>query len=797
MQVALLNFRPLSGPPLPDLSSSVLLPMFLRQFTPSPSASPTDLTPTEFSRRGFMKTSGVFVLAVSLVGRLQAQDKAASALTDVAGGDATPSLWISIESDGTVKITCHRSEMGQQVWTSMGQIVADELEADWKDVKIVQALGHPKYGDQNTDGSRSVRYNFHRLRVAGAAMRTMLEAAAAAHWGISVADCHAELGFVKRVGTQQRLGYGKLAAAAGKLEVPAESDVRLKSRGHWRYIGKPVPSLTVPLIVKGKGTFGIDVDRPNMVHAVIARPPQVFGQVGSFDDAKTKAIKGVLQTVQMPVPEAPPLFKPLGGVAVVATDTWAAIQGRRQLEVTWQDGPNAGYNSDSYRAELEETARKPGTVERNRGDALTTLSNSKRTLTAEYYVPNFSHSQMEPVHATAEWTGDELECWACVQDPQNTRGVLAGFFQIPPEKIKVNATWLGGAFGRKSKPDFVVEAAFIAKQVGKPVKVTWTREDDLQHGYYHAVSAQRLEAALDEDGSCDALLHRTVFPSIGSTFNPAADQGGGGELGLGASDTPFAVPNLRLEVGKAKAHLRIGWLRAVCNIQHAFAVQSFAAEMAHAAGRDPKNYLIDLIGEPRIIDPTTEGASYANYDASKVEYPIETGRLSHVTRKVSEMAGWGRRLPKGHGLGIAVHRSFLSYVATVVEVKVTPAGEISIPGIWLAVDAGTVVNPRHAVAQMEGGTIFGLSNALYGAITAKNGAVEQANFPDWRLMRMSESPQAFETHIVDSSARPAGLGEPATPPAAPALTNAIFAATGKRIRTLPILGPNGTNLNLG
>lgn len=772
--------------------------MFLQQFAPHSAASATLDPSSPLSRRGFMKTSGVFVLAVSLVGRLQAQDKAAgSALTKVAGGDATPSLWISIEADGTVKITCHRSEMGQQVWTSMGQIVADELEADWKNVKIIQALGHPKYGDQNTDGSRSVRYNFHRLRVAGAAMRHMLEAAAAAHWGIAASDCQAELGYVKRSGSRQRLGYGELAAAAGKLEVPAEADVHLKSRDEWRYIGQPIPSLTVPKIVKGKGTFGIDVDRPNMVHAVVARPPQVFGQVGKVDDAKAKAVKGVLQTVRLPVPEAPPLFKPLGGVAVVATDTWAAIQGRNQLNITWEDGPNAVYDSDTYRADLEATARQTGTVERNRGDAPTAISNSKRTVTAEYYVPNYSHSHMEPVHATAEWNGDKLECWACVQDPQNTRGTLAGFFEIPPENIKVNATWLGGAFGRKSKPDFVVEAAFIAKQVGRPVKVTWTREDDLQHGYYHAVSAQRLEAALDEDGKCEAFLHRTVFPSIGSTFNPAADQGSGGELGLGASDTPWNVPHLRLEVGKAKAHLRIGWMRAVCNIQHAFAVQSFASEMAHAAGQDPKDYLLDLIGEPRIVDPTAEGASYANYDASLEDYPIETGRLSHVAKQAAKMAGWGRKLPKGHGLGIAVHRSFLSYIATVIEVKVTPDGTLTVPGIWLAVDAGTVVNPRHAKAQMEGGTLFGLSNALYGEITAKNGAVEQTNFDNWRLMRMAEAPRAFETHIVDSTARPAGLGEPATPPAVPALTNAIFAATGQRIRTLPILGPSGTKLDLG
>ena len=771
---------------------SPMFPQSLYSKNADPAAS-LNLPP--LSRRGFVKASGAFVLGVSLIRRIQAQ-ATGSALKEVAGGDATPSLWISIEPDGTVKITCHRSEMGQQVWTAMAQIVADELEADWAKVEIVQALGHPKYGDQNTDGSRSVRYNFHRLRVAGAAMRTMLEAAAAAHWGTKLDNCLAEQSYVIRPGNGDRLSYGELAAAAGKLEIPAEADVNLKSRDQWRLIGKEIPSLTVPLIVRGQGTFGIDVDRPGMVHAVIAHPPQVFGSVGAVDNAAALAVPGVMQTVVLPTPEAPALFKPLGGVAIVAQDTWAAIQGRNQLSITWEDGPNAGYDSAAYRRQLEETVNQSGEVERDRGDTLTALTNSDRTLSADYYVPNLAHSPMEPVHATAEWAGDMLECWACVQDPQSTRDVLAGFFGIDAAKIKVNATWLGGAFGRKSKPDFVVEAAFIAREVGKPVKVTWTREDDLQHGYYHAESAQHLEAALDAEGNCQALLHRTAFPSIGSTFNPAAGQAGAFELALGASDTPFDVPNLRLEVGKAPAHLRIGWLRSVCNIQHAFAVQSFANEMAHAAGRDPKEYLLELIGPARIIDPTTEGANYPNYDASLEDYPIETGRLSHVTKVVAKMADWGRKLPKGHGLGIAVHRSFLTYVATVIEVEVSPDGRLSIPGIWLAMDAGTVVNPRHARAQMEGGTIFGLSNALYGEITARNGVVEQNNFPDWRLMRMAEAPRAFEVEIIDSTSRPAGIGEPATPPAAPALTNAIFAATGKRIRSLPILGATGDTLNL-
>ena len=305
-----------------------------------------------------------------------------------------------------------------------------------------------------------------------------------------------------------------------------------------------------------------------------------------------------------------------------------------------------------------------------------------------------------------------------------------------------------------------------------------------------------MEAGLDDQGTCTSYLHRTVFPSISSTFAADVDKPSDGEMGLGATDVPFGMPNLRVESGDAKSHLRTGWLRSVCNIYHAFAVQSFAGELAAAAGRDQKDYLLELIGSDRTIDPEAEGATYGNYGGSKEEYPIETARLKHVVEKAADMAQWGRDLPDGHGLGVAVHRSFLSYIATVVEVSVSPEGDLRIPGVWLAIDAGTVINPRHVRAQAEGGTIYGLSNALYGAITAKNGAVVQDNFPSWRVLRMGEAPRAFEVSIVASDKAPAGVGEPATPPAAPALTNAIFAATGHRIRTLPIIGASGSRLKL-
>ncbi|PHR56979.1 MAG: twin-arginine translocation pathway signal protein [Robiginitomaculum sp.] len=763
------------------------------------SSQPTQSPITNLSRRHFLGGSGTMVIGMTLFGACApAKDSfpeieannGPSPLTDVEGGDATPSLFITIENDGNIKLICHRSEMGQQTWTAMAQIVADEMEADWDKIEIVQAVGDKKYGSQNTDGSTSVRNNFHRLRITGAAMRSMLESAAAQLWQVDKAECKAKLGVVYHSKSKKSAHFGELAAFASKLAVPAEDEITLKTREEWRYIGQATKSLTVPKIVRGQGTYGMDVQLPDMLYAVIAHPPQVKSFIKSVDTEATLAVQGVKQTFQLPKASTPVGFKPLGGIAVIATDTWAAIQGRKALEISWTDGPNAGFSSEVFAKELRATARKSGTVKRKKGDVNAALAKADKTLNAEYYAAFLSQSPMEPPCATARWDGDKVECWTCTQNPQAAQKTVANVCKVPEENVTIHVTWLGGGFGRKSKPDYVAEAALIAREIGKPVKVVWTREDDLQHGYFHSVSAQFLEAGLDENGQCTSWLHRTVFPTITSTFVPLVARGSDMEVGLGATDMPFAIANVQVEVGKAKAPIRIGWLRSVCNVFQAFAVQSFSAELAHAAGIDQKDYLLKLFGDARHFDPNKEGAKYSNYGASLEKHPIDTARLSHVTKVAAKMANWGRKLPEGHGIGIATHRSFLTYVSTVIEVKVSAEGDLEIIGVWSAIDAGTVVNTGHTISQVEGGTLYGLSNALYGEITVKDGIVEQANFPDWRVMRMSEAPKNFEVKIIKSDAPPGGVGEPPTPPAAPALANAIFAATGVRLRSLPLI-PKG------
>jgi len=700
-----------------------------------------------------------------------------------------PRVFVAIDKDGTVSIVCHRSEMGQGVRTGVPLILADELEADWARVKIVQAPGdEKKFGNQDTDGSRSTRHFMKPMRECGAAMRMMLEAAAAKRLNVPVAEVEARNHEVVHKTSGRKLGYGELAADAASQPVPALDKLKLKDPAAFRYIGKDTPIVDLVDMTTGRAMYGQDTRLPGMKFAVIARSPVHGGKVTAVDSAAAMKVPGVEKVVQIEGTPSPAKFQPAAGVAVIARNTWAAMKGREALKITWDDGPNKVYESKSYRKKLEETARQAGKVVRNEGDAEGALAKAAKKVEAEYYLPHFAHATMEPPAATARIADGKCEVWACVQSPQGTRDEVAKRLGLSADNVTVHVTLLGGGFGRKSKPDFAIEAALLSREMGgAPVKVVWTREDDLHNGYYHTVSAERIEAGLDASGKVVAWRHRTVAPSILSIFAPGIKHEAPFELSMGAVDMPFAIPNIRVENGEAEAHTRIGWFRSVSNIPHAFAVQSFAAELAHAAGKDPKDFLLELIGPARMVDQQKAGVGW-NYGENPEVYPIDTARLRRVVELAAEKGEWGRKLPPRHGLGIAVHRSFVSYIATVVEVAVDPKGNVSVPRVDVAVDCGFFVNPERVRSQIEGACVMGLGLALRSEITFKDGRVEQSNFNDFEVARINESPRETRVHIVPANVNvpPGGVGEPGVPPFAPALCNAIFAAVGKRIRQLPI-----------
>jgi len=696
-----------------------------------------------------------------------------------------PSVFLGIDPDGTVWIVASRSEMGTTSRTTLPLVVADELDADWKRVKIEQAIGDKRYGDQNTDGSHSIRSFYDTMREAGATARCMLIQAAAQQWGVPVAECETDLHVVVHRSTNRRAGYGELATAAAKLAAPKREELKLKPKSAWRYVGKGQVSYDLEALVTGKAIYGMDAHMDGMVYASVEHPPVLGGKVKSFDDKEALKVAGVRQTVPIDPFQQAPAFQPLGGIAVIADNTWAAFQGRKKLNIAWDNGPNETYNSDAYKNELRETSHNPCKMVRNIGDVDAVFAKGSKAYEADYYVPLLAHASMEPMVALAEFKDGKATLWAPTQNPQAVQDIVAKQLGIAKEDVICNVTLLGGGFGRKSKPDYVAEAAVLSKKTGRPVKVVWTREDDIKFDYYNAVASMYMKAALGADGKPTAWLQRSVFPPIPSIFDVNAVYGDPGHLQQGWTDIPYDLPNLRVENGPAKAHVRIGWLRSVANIYHAFAIQCFTDELAQAAGHDSLDYLLDLIGKPRTID--FEGVKYPNYGASMDAYPWETGRLRRVTEMVAEKSGWGKRKHgKGTGIGIAAHRSFLTYVATVVEVEVNDQGEVRIPRVDTALDAGLIVNPEATRAQFEGAAVFGTSVVRSGEITATKGVIDQSNFQDYPVARIGEAPQQTNIYIVDSDAPPAGVGEPGVPPFVAAFCNAIFSATGKRVRDLPI-----------
>lgn len=745
------------------------------------------------TRRSVLKGLGIvggLVLAAPVLSR-RAMAAYATGAGDMPHGTVVdPRIFVAIAPDGKVTIIAHRAEMGTGVRTSLPMIVAEELEADWTRVRVQQAHGdETRFGNQDTDGSRSTRHYLIPMRQIGASARTMLEAAAAKRWNVDVSEVRAVNHEVVHNASGRRAGFGELATDAAAQPVPNVATLRLKDPKDFRYIGKGAISIVdLHDITTGKAQYGTDVRLPGLKYAVIARPPVTGGKLVSFDATDALKVPGVEKVVEVQGWPWPSKFQPLGGVAVVARNTGAAIKGRDALKVVWDDGPNASYDSVAYRAALEAAVRKPGKVVRNDGDVDAALKSADKVVVGEYYLPHLAHASMEPPVATASFKDGKVEVWAPVQSPGGTHEDLAKTLGIPAENVTVNQTLLGGGFGRKSKCDYVLEAALLSRTLGAPVKVQWTREDDLHHDFLHTVSAERIEAGLDKSGKVIAWRHRSAAPSIGATFVAGAANEIPIELGMGLVDMPFQIANVRCENPEAAAHTRIGWFRSVSNIPHGFAVQSMVGELAHATGRDQKDMLLELIGEPRIVKTDASVQGYWNYGEPLNSYPVDAGRLRKVVELVADKGEWKRTLPKGHGLGIAAHRSFVSYVATIVEVSVDDKGQLTVHRVDTAIDCGTYVNPERIASQIEGAAIMGISLAKHGEITFKNGRVQQGNFDSYPVARIDETPAITSVYIAEAGpdVPPSGVGEPGVPPFAPALINAIFAATGKRIRNLPI-----------
>ena len=705
------------------------------------------------SRRDFCK-AGLFgsglVLAFSLPDRKAFGQAAAS------GGSFALGAFLRLDPKGVVTILVNKSEMGQGVYTSLPMLIAEELEVDWTQIKVEAAPVDPAYNHtqwgpvQGTGGSTSVRSEWERLRKIGAAARILLIQAAADTWKVDAAACRAEKSFVIHDPSKRRFSFGNLAARASRLKPP--QDIPLKDPKDFKIIGQPVKRLDTAEKITGKAVFGIDVKLPGLLTAVVARSPVFGGKVKSFNSEKTKTIPGVKAIVPID-----------SGVAVAATGFWAANLGREALEIEWDEGPLSSLDTPSLREEYAALTRKPGAVAASRGNPDEALERAAKKLEAEYEVPYLAHACLEPLNCVVDFRGDRCEIWIGTQMQTGDRNAAARILDLKPEQVKLHTTYLGGGFGRRANPaaDFVSEAAQIAKVIGKPIKLIWTREDDTKGGYYRPFWYNRLAAGLDEGGNLTAWKHTLVGQSIlaGTPFEAMIRNGLDLTSVEGAHDLPYAVPNLLVDLHSPKTGVPVLWWRSVGHSQTAFVTESFIDEAAHDAGKDPFEFRRALLER----------------------HP----RHKAVLELAAEKAGWGNPLPVGQARGIAVHESFGSFVAQVAEISVSSSGEIKVHRVVCAVDCGRVVNPDTVTAQMESGIVFGLTAALYGEITFKNGRVEQSNFNNYEMLRLNEMPKV-EVHIVPSEEAPGGIGEPGVPPIAPAVANAIFVLTGKRLRRLPL-----------
>jgi len=714
----------------------------------------------EINRRSFLKATllagGTLLFSFNMPIKSRAEEKFgfAPGKTD---SDFQPNAYLKIAKDGKVTVIVGQAEMGQGVYTSLPMMIAEELEVDWKNIAFEagppgQAFINPAIGGQVTGGSCSVRGFFEPFRKSAATVKEMLISAAAQNWKVSPESCQAENGKVVHTASKRVAAYGELLESAAKITPP--TNPKLKDPKDFKIIGKSMPRLDTPQKVNGSGVFGIDVKIPGMLTATILRCPIFEGKVKSVDDAKAKAVKGVRAVI------------PLGyGVGVVADNYWAAKKGRDALKVEWDGGQYSNVSSESiYKIYAEAAEKETGLNAKKIGDVAATKSKAAKTVEAIYFAPFLAHATMEPMNATADVQADRAEVWSGIQAQMVVQNMVAKELGLTVEKVKVNTTLLGGGFGRRLG-EYVLDAVRLSKAVGKPVKIVWTREDDMQHDFYRPATYNKMSAGIDADGKPVFWDHKVVNASIMAALAPAvfgfpfpADRLDDSAV-EGASTLPYDIPNLQVDWIRKETGISVGFWRSVGSSHTAFSTECFLDELAFAAKKDPYEYRRSLLEK----------------------HPRHKATLELAATK----AGWGKPLPKGVFRGIAVHESFQSYVAQVAEISVSNEGIVKVHRVVCAIDCGQVVNPDTIVAQMEGSIIFGLTAAFYGEITIKDGRVEQKNFYDYKMLRMNESPK-IEVFIVPSTEKHGGVGEPGTPPIAPAVVNAIFAATGKRLRSLPI-----------
>jgi isoquinoline 1-oxidoreductase beta subunit len=698
---------------------------------------------TSLSRREFIGAGGLALAVTVLPGRrLAALPFGASAASALA-----PSAFVEITPDGAVSVWVTKSDMGQGVRTALPLILADELEADWSKVQVIQADAHPRYGEMGTGGSSSVASLWEPLRKAGAQAREMLIAAAAQRWGVAPSECRARSGVVEHPATGGRFSYGDLVSRAALLPVP--EDPPLKDPSEFRLIGTDMEGVDTRDKVTGKAQYGIDIVVPEMRYAVIARCPVFGGTMQGHDPARALAVPGVLAVLEVP-----------SGAAVIATGTWAAMEGRKALECRWDEGPAAQLDSHTISRQLHERAAMAGALARNDGDAPGAIAAAAKSLEATYEAPLLAHATMEPMNCVADTRADRCEIWAPHQAPNWAQAEVAGALGLSPEQVTVHTTLLGGGFGRRFLPEDLIEAAQVSRLAGTPVKLVFTREDDMRRDWYRPMSVHRMAGGVNGQGKVTGWLHRVVAPSINAQRWPGSVKNA---LDLdavdGAADLRYDIPNLRVEYGMVTTPVPVGWWRSVYASQTCFANECFLDELAAAAGRDPLMVRQELLAK--------------------------SPRHLAVLNLAAQKAGWGN-VPAGRAQGIAIHHFFSdAIVAEIAEVSVD-AGKVRVHKVTCAVDCGLAVNPANVRYQIEGGVIYGLSAALQGEITIEKGRVKQSNFHDYPVLRMPEVP-VVDVHVVPSAESPKGVGEPGTPPIAPAVANAVSRLIGKRVRKLPIV----------